>query len=344
MIKKVNKLFTGVSLFLYLGLLSTNAIGEEGIMYRSECSNRGDCPKEVHVPQRTNTIIEITSKGTFRMATGNEAVNSPAAVALLKKNDEGNIRQADQEETPVLKQIPLRFTQSKDPNSLGEVYAGLTEIKPSSQIFVGALHAFKRNIHTEFLAIETQKKLENLKIVLFQNTRSLSYLDLILFIPKDLDEEYLKTLLNSISQPELNKPWLSMQFGVMDTDTSTDTTTSQFSEGHIIMNRDEGLGAPYFNLSNNLGNFSSAASSGSLILNKDYEPLGVLQCLETISGEVSSRLKSEKLFRAISLNLDFNIVTPIYPLDLHQLITSMAQELILESNCKPVDKNGAGGL
>lgn len=333
--QKLNKLFTSLGLFLLLGMLCNIAIGEEAILYQSNCTNTSDCQDVISVPKDSDTVIE-KANGTFRLATGRHGTNSSSATVLFNKTD------APQKQTPKFKQIPIRFdTNTSDSTDLGEVYAGLTEVIPNSNIFVGALHVFKQDLHREVLTTETIKKLENFKIILFK--KSSNYLDLILFAPANLSEASLKNILNSISLPELNIPWISFQVGVMDTVHSTDITTDQFSEGNIVMIRDEDVGALYFNLSNTSENFTSAASSGSLILNNNYKPLGVLQCLETISGEESTRSISTKLFRAISLNIDFNIVTPIYLDSLENLMNVEAQKLKIEDNCIPVDKNGAGG-
>lgn len=334
---KMNTFFTSVSLLGLLILVSSGANAD--FVYTSERGMFGGSEK-VQVSENQELVAELKKKQNgernLKIAIGNGALNSVAASRLFSQEENGE----EQAVYPPLDQIPVAFfiQNSKNPP---EIYAGLTELQPGSQIYVGALHVFKRK-QTELLTSETINRLSELRPILVKNS-NFQYLDLIIFAAKKVSEIELRNYLSKIQILALQKRemprWKSKQIG-----SSEKGAVDQNSEGTISMvTMEREFGAHYFYLSDSNKNLSSTRSSGSLILSEDGSPLGVLQCKEKSEQAHQRGNETSDLFRALSLDFDLDAISFKSMRNLDEVL-NQAESLPDEPNCIPVDKNGAGDM
>lgn len=327
---KMNMLFTTVSLLWLLD----HSIAKADFVYKNECSS-SDCDTEVHVSDgmEVTAKVKIEDGNSTIVIVAGDGAKSPKIAAAFSQEEV-----IPRENLLNLNQIPIKFLEG--PKS--EIYAGLTELQPKSEIYVGALHVFKRN-STELISSETSAILSKLRPILVKNILNQKYQDLIFFVPRDMEEGQFKTIISKLVtkhiQSKVNQKWKSLQIG-----TTAQGAVRQFSEGLINMvTIDQSSGVHYFYLDDSIKNFSSTRSSGSLIFDEHNLPLGVLQCKE-MEAEASLRGDGRTdLFRAISLDLDFDEFHLEAARSIADLLTK-AQNLEIEQGCIPVDKNGAGDL
>jgi hypothetical protein len=190
-----------------------------------------------------------------------------------------------------------------------EVYGGITEVGEKTKVYVTALHLFRFEPKT--LSVETRNKL-NRFVPLLVKKSAFEYFDIVIFVDRarlaEFDNSdltgFLKEVLVSDEVTRDGRSWVSPhQVGKQDLQTA-----SQFSRGVIEKVVTEYVGGRSFNhfyLANSEFNYSSKASSGSIIHDAEKAiPLGVLQCQINRDFFYRGTLqKSKGLFRILSFDI-----------------------------------------
>ncbi|MGZ3798453.1 MAG: hypothetical protein ACXVB1_18940 [Pseudobdellovibrionaceae bacterium] len=246
----------------------------------------------------------------------------------LKQNSAAATVQNEFSQIPI--QIVDRLLQK------AEIFASVTEISPKSEVFVGALHVFKRK-PTELLSSQTELDLSNFKALLFKDSKG-TYADLVILVPRSFSEDDMAKIFQYLQEPEKGMYWKSPQVGYLKKD-----LVEQLSEGHVSIVPQSSQGAPYFYLDDSKMNFSSRGSSGSVIFTESNRVLGVLQCKENLSSSDLRGNRVESHYRGLSLLYTFQYLEPQIVNSVKELLV-VAQKWTAEPNCIPVDKNGGGGI
>jgi hypothetical protein len=229
-----------------------------------------------------------------------------------------------------------------------EIVGGLTESEEKSKLYLSALHLFR--FKPETLSLESKNRLNDLVPILVKKNAS-EYFDFVIFIERNnfaefADAEEFKSFVQNTLSTDISindgESWISPhQFGKQEKE-----TTSQFSEGIIrkvvnekISNKD----FTHFYLANSEFNYSSKASSGSIIFAASAaRPLGVLQCQINKNLMIGGVLQNTKgLYRILSTDIlnKFEIV----PLESLDELFQLSQQLIKDPDCDWRDGKLGGG-